>query len=344
MGLMPDFHSGGFGPSGGVGQTGSPGNGRQNGGSHAHDSHAGSNSGSNSGSDAASDAASARGVGVTSALPIFADYSAGIQKTLDHMPWSSVDEFVGALIDTWEAGHLVIVMGNGGSASTASHMACDLGKNTAQPGLPRLRAIALNDNMAAFSAYANDLGYESVFAEQVQMLAHEGDLVVAISTSGNSPNVLRAVETAKAMHVRTIGLCGYAGGRLANLVDVPIVAPNHCVEQIEDIHMVLTHMVTVSVRREMQAALLRRADFRNGALPARPAAPLAPRPLRANGTAPRGANEPHREPARNHNGHAPEHHSVADSSEHSPANDEASAWGVTGYWRMTPPPPISGHD
>lgn len=193
-------------------------------------------------------------------LPFYSSYSTDIHSTLERMPWQDVDAFVQALVSTWHSGHTLIVVGNGGSAATASHMAADLSKNTAQPDLPRLRAVALNDNMAAFSAYANDVGYEYVFAEQLQMIANEGDLLVAISTSGNSPNVLRAVESAKALNVRTVGLCGYAGGRLAGLVDIPIVAPNFSVEQIEDLHMIVSHMVTVCVRRAMQAEQARRAE------------------------------------------------------------------------------------
>jgi D-sedoheptulose 7-phosphate isomerase len=146
----------------------------------------------------------------------------------------------------------VIIMGNGGSAATASHMACDLGKNTVIPGRPRFRVMALTDSMALITAYANDLGYENVFAEQLTNLVRPGDIVVGISTSGNSPNVLRAIELARQAGAITIGWTGYDGGKLAQMVDVPVVVPNHCVEQLEDVHLMLEHMVTAALRQAIQ--------------------------------------------------------------------------------------------
>ncbi len=197
---------------------------------------------------------------------MYAEYAGAVQRTLNRMPWNQVHGVVQAIIKTWEQGGQVLLMGNGGSASTATHLACDLSKNTVQPGLPRVRALALNDNMALMTAYANDVGYDAVFAEQLRALAQPGDLVIAISTSGNSPNVLRAVEVARTLGLKTIALAGYAGGKIGALVDIAVVAPNHCVEQIEDIHMVLAHVVTVGVRSAMLAALVRGAEFEQGTM------------------------------------------------------------------------------
>jgi D-sedoheptulose 7-phosphate isomerase len=132
-------------------------------------------------------------------------------------------------------------------------MACDLTKNTAMPGTPRLKTIALNDNMALFSALGNDLGYENVFAEQLATLVNPGDVVIAISASGNSPNVLKAIAVATERGATTVGLSGYAGGKLAKLVDHAIVAENDCIEQVEDIHLILEHMMTSALRARMRA-------------------------------------------------------------------------------------------
>lgn len=185
----------------------------------------------------------------------YAEYAAGLKRTLDTMSWERVEQVLDVIDAARLAGRQVFVFGNGGSATTATHMACDLSKNTAMPGTPRLRTIALNDNMALFSALGNDLGYENVFAEQLETLVNAGDVVIAISASGNSPNVLKAVAAAHAHGAITVGLSGYAGGKLAKLVDYPIVAENDCIEQVEDIHLILEHMMTSALRARMQASV-----------------------------------------------------------------------------------------
>jgi D-sedoheptulose 7-phosphate isomerase len=186
-------------------------------------------------------------------MTFFAQYAGQVKETLDRLPWRQLQDVVDVLHVAWLHGKQVFVMGNGGSASTASHMACDLGKNTAITGLPRLRVISLNDNMALFSAHSNDNGYENVFAEQLANLLNPGDVVIAISASGNSANVLRAIELAREAGAITIGWSGYEGGELAKQVQMPLVIPNHNIEQIEDIHLMLEHMVTVALRKAMLA-------------------------------------------------------------------------------------------
>jgi D-sedoheptulose 7-phosphate isomerase len=176
-------------------------------------------------------------------------YTKNLKHTLDLLPMDPINEMIDYLHDARIRGKRVFTIGNGGSASTASHLACDLSKNTVTPDLPRMRAIALTDNMAVFSAIANDLGYENVFAEQLDNLIESGDIVIAISASGNSANVLKAVTLAKAHDAFTIGWSGYDGGALAAMVDLPVVIPNHCIEQIEDVHLMLAHMVTTGVRQ-----------------------------------------------------------------------------------------------
>ena len=180
-------------------------------------------------------------------------YVAELKETLDNLPWEAIRDTVGLLHYARLSDKQVFIMGNGGSAATASHMACDLGKNTVIPGRPRLRVMALTDNMPLFSAYANDHGYENVFVEQLANFVRRGDIVIGISTSGNSPNVLKCIELAQEVGAITIGWTGYDGGRLAQMVDVPVVVPNHCVEQIEDVHLMLEHLVTTVLRRAIQA-------------------------------------------------------------------------------------------
>lgn len=182
-------------------------------------------------------------------MQFYQQYAADVKRTLDHLPWSTIDQIVQLLHEARLKGQRVFVAGNGGSASTASHMACDLNKNTVAPGIPRFRVIALTDSMALFSACANDCGYENVFAEQLANFVQPGDVLVAISASGNSQNVLNAVELARANQATTIGWSGYEGGKLAEQVDISVVVPNHCIEQIEDFHLMLEHIVTSALRQ-----------------------------------------------------------------------------------------------
>src|SRR4029079_10008553 len=128
----------------------------------------------------------------------------------------------------------IFVFGNGGSASTASHFAADLGKNTVRSHMPRFQITCLNENGAIFSAYANDDGYDCVFAEPLISLSDPGDVAIAISASGNSPNVLRAVRAANERGLTTIGLAGMTGGKLKDLAQHSIVVPSDSYEHIED--------------------------------------------------------------------------------------------------------------
>jgi D-sedoheptulose 7-phosphate isomerase len=183
-------------------------------------------------------------------------YVGNLKRTLDALPLELIEATVEQIHLARVNQRQVFIMGNGGSAATASHFACDLGKNTVMAGFPRLRVQSLNDNMAFFSACANDYGYDTVFAEQLTNFIQPEDVVLAISASGNSANVLKAVQVARAGGAFTIGWSGYQGGKLAKMVDLPIVIPSDSIEQIEDIHLMMAHMVTVSVRQAAQNCFL----------------------------------------------------------------------------------------
>jgi D-sedoheptulose 7-phosphate isomerase len=187
---------------------------------------------------------------------MFTQYIADIKSSLDRLPSSQLQEVVDLILNAWHNNRQIFIMGNGGSASTASHMACDLSKNTARANAPRLRVMSLNDNMALVSAYSNDNGYENVFAEQLKNFVNPNDIVIAISASGNSANVLKAIRLANSMGAITVGWSGYHGGELAKIAQFPLVVPSHNIEQIEDIHLMLEHMVTVAVRDAMAASQL----------------------------------------------------------------------------------------
>jgi D-sedoheptulose 7-phosphate isomerase len=177
-------------------------------------------------------------------------YLTEIPDILARVPHGRVRQVLELLQDARGRGSRVFVFGNGGSAATASHFACDLGKGTVMPNLPRFKVIALNDNLPTLTAYANDRGYETVFAEPLINLAEAGDLAIGISGSGNSANVLRAVEVARARGLRTIGLIGFEGGKLKDCVDVPVIVPATNMGQIEDVHLMLTHALCEALKLE----------------------------------------------------------------------------------------------
>jgi len=162
------------------------------------------------------------------------------------------------LLDCHRRGSTVFILGNGGSAATASHFACDLAKGTRVQGLPAYRVVSLNDNVALLTAWANDSSYERIFAEQLAALVRTDDLVILISTSGNSPNVLAAAREAQQAGATTIALTGARGGRLAQLVDLAVRVPAQSVEQVEDVHLSVAHSICVALRRRLctQAALM----------------------------------------------------------------------------------------
>lgn len=137
----------------------------------------------------------------------------------------------------------VFVCGNGGSASTASHFATDLVKGASYGRSSRFRILALTDSLPTITAYSNDVSYECVFVEQLKNFAEPGDVVIAISSSGNSPNVLRAVEYGNSLGCRTIALTGREGGRLGPLAHLEIQVAHPHTGRIEDIHMMVLHMI-----------------------------------------------------------------------------------------------------
>jgi len=180
------------------------------------------------------------------------EYINEMQQVLAGTPERSIERTIELLFDAWKKRNQIFIIGNGGSASTASHMANDLSKATIVPGKPRMRVIALTDNISIITAWANDTSYDNIFKEQLENLLQDGDLVLGISASGNSPNVLRAMEFAGRRNAVTIGWTGRNGGKLKDLVDECLKPPTDDVGMIESVHMVLDHLVTDELRRMIQ--------------------------------------------------------------------------------------------
>lgn len=162
------------------------------------------------------------------------------------------------LEEAYLKGHRIFIMGNGGSAATASHFALDLAKNTIMPGVPRLKAISLTDNVPLITAWSNDTTYEHIFAEQLANMIEPGDVAIGISSSGNSPNVINALRLAKESGASTIGLLGAKGGKIKDMTDAYVLAPGQNIEQEEDAHMILAHAITRHMRQVVRSYARRR--------------------------------------------------------------------------------------
>jgi len=179
-------------------------------------------------------------------------YLDDVQAAIAGINRDSVRRIVDALETVWMNNGTVYLVGNGGSASTASHMMNDLNKFTTFPGKKRFRALALTDNVPLMTALANDADYADIFVEPLRNFARAGDALVAISGSGNSPNVIRAVEYALRYQITTIGLCGSPGGRLALIADFAVVVPADRIGLQEDGHLVLNHAIATALRERIE--------------------------------------------------------------------------------------------
>jgi len=181
------------------------------------------------------------------------NYFSELEQMMQALSLSDLQAVLSILEEAYHNGHRIFVMGNGGSAATASHFALDLAKNTIMPGAPRLKAISLTDHVPLITAWSNDTHYEHIFAEQLANLIEPGDVVIGISASGNSPNVINAVKLAQQSRAATIGLLGATGGKLKSIVDAAVLAPGQNIEQEEDAHMILAHVITRHMREVVRS-------------------------------------------------------------------------------------------
>ncbi len=183
-------------------------------------------------------------------MPFAENYRAALLETLGNIDLRKVAEAIAVLREARDHGRHIFVCGNGGSASTASHFVTDMVKGASFGKDSRFRIMALTDSLSTLTAYSNDVGYDCVFVEQLKNFAQPGDVFIAISGSGNSPNVVRAIEYANAAGCRTIALSGRDGGKLGPLAHLNLHVSHPHMGRIEDAHLIMLHMICYSFMEE----------------------------------------------------------------------------------------------
>jgi D-sedoheptulose 7-phosphate isomerase len=181
------------------------------------------------------------------------NYLDAVSSLLNSVSIEDVRRVADLVVDAYRSEKRVFIMGNGGSAATASHLACDLQKGVGGMSVKKFKVMAMTDNIPIMTAWANDTDYSNIFAEQLATWVEPGDLVIGISGSGNSPNVIKGIEVAKDKGAITVGLSGFNGGKLAQVAEYNVVVPSDNMQHIEDVHMVLCHLIFRYVLEETTA-------------------------------------------------------------------------------------------
>jgi len=176
------------------------------------------------------------------------EYTAAISSGMQKIDPIQFEKIIAILVEAYKNDRQVFIVGNGGSAGTANHFVCDFGKNAVPfkgtgPGSRRFRIISVCDNIEKITALGNDIAFEEIFRQQLINLMRKEDVLIAVSASGNSPNIVRACEYAKEMKSRIVVLAGFKGGKIKEFADASIVIPLESYEQIEDIHLIILHMI-----------------------------------------------------------------------------------------------------
>jgi len=188
----------------------------------------------------------------------YSGYLETLRDLLGNLPLAETRRAVDLIFQAYQTDHTVFTFGNGGSAALASHLAADLGKGTHIPGSPalagvkRLKALSVVDNMPMLTAWANDTQYADVFSGQMENFIQPNDIAFGISGSGNSANVLRALELARRVGATTIGLTGCGGGKMKALLDCPIVVPSDHMQQVEEAHVILAHLIFLDLKERIE--------------------------------------------------------------------------------------------
>ena len=191
-------------------------------------------------------------------------YFENLNALISQLPFETISEIVSVLLEAIEEQRTIFIFGNGGSAASASHMMCDMNKG-ASDSSKRPKVMALTDNVSLISAWANDCGYEHVFSEQLKTFLKPRDVAFAVSTSGGSPNILLALETAREYGALTVGLAGCQGGSMKDLCDLCAIVPSDNAQAIEDLHQAILHSIFTAVKESLMSQpakkLARAASF-----------------------------------------------------------------------------------
>lgn len=177
-------------------------------------------------------------------------YFQTLTRTIPQLPYATIQQIISVIMQASEDDRTIFVFGNGGSAATASHIMCDLSKGTiGGSDAPRLKVMAFTDNVPLLTAWANDAGYDQVFSQQVRNFLRPGDVVLAISGSGNSPSVIQALKTARDLGATTLGMAGFQGGEMKAFCDICAVVPSDNIQVVEDLHHAIAHSILTAVRQ-----------------------------------------------------------------------------------------------
>ncbi len=184
------------------------------------------------------------------------EYLSELKQSIDKLPLDKLEEIVELLKEAYQKGKRIYVMGNGGSAATASHFVCDLAKGSGVKGKKKFKAIGLSDNIPLITAWANDVSYDDIFSAQLDPHLEKDDLVIVFTGSGNSKNILKAVEYANSAGAITIAFTGFDGGKVKGLAKKCLVVPSNNMERIEDLHLILEHSIHLFLLKEIQEGRL----------------------------------------------------------------------------------------
>ncbi len=194
------------------------------------------------------------------------NYFTGVEEALESMPREVIGQVIDILLTAYTRQRTIFICGNGGSAALASHLACDLGKGLSDLVSYRMRVLSLTDNVPLITAWGNDTAYADIFAEQLKNFVQPSDVVLAISCSGNSPNVLNCLRTATEAGAITVGFTGFQGGKMKQLCDRCVIVPSDSMQIIEDLHVIIAHgMYTIMRNRLRQLDIWQPIQEQSGA-------------------------------------------------------------------------------
>ena len=186
------------------------------------------------------------------AIELVKAYRGELVKLISEIDAQAFEEFMRILLEAYLHDRQVFVAGNGGSAATANHFVCDFGKNAVAGNKRRFRILSLSDSIEKMTALGNDLAFEEIFRQQLINLMRPQDVLILISASGSSPDLVRACEYAREMNAKIVALAGFDGGKIKGFADTALVAQSTSYERIEDIHLIITHMAVCYMKEHQE--------------------------------------------------------------------------------------------